>query len=188
MVLATIDGIRISEDYPEGHPYREVPNLTLNLNFAGGVAKIREFVEALPEDRLIDLAGQHDVLAEDENGETLVAPTRDATIKYLTDRLREVFSSIGEDDNGDGSGMRGWRDVGSQTRRVHGQDNKLLFEFETGGMSWGDSPTEAFDVWEYFRDGTGLWDEFTIGETHYDVLKAAGFIGYDDVETVVILK
>lgn len=56
----------------------------------------------------------------------------------------------------------GWRDVDT---RILGP----IYEFRSGGMSWGDSPTDALDIW-------WKWTSDVVSISTFDVLKAVGFI------------
>lgn len=108
-------------------------------------------VEYFDNQGLIPEAKREDQEVEDLTVDVL----NDEFRKVLHDQLKQMQDSI----------EGGWRDV---TSRHYGDACLLL----SGGMSWGDSPTEASELW-WWWDGLEQEDDAFVGVS--DVLTKVGF-------------
>lgn len=138
------------------------------LSWSAGEAKIKEWCFALKQEEMDAYINE---TYDDFEGETLEEQRKELA-ETFSHKLKELKDSLGMADG------RSWRDVGWASFPVAGHDDVVMVEFSTGGMSHGDTPTDAYDVFTYFYEN-GRYDAH--------VLEAVGFLDQGDVTMSVTL-
>lgn len=96
--------------------------------------EIKTFLREYPEDKLFELVGDYWILGLDD----------ESTAKEIRFRIYEAVLEAAEYETRETS-----------TLRMPGMDFEVTI---TGGMSWGDSPTEAFNIIGDLTSFADLWD------------------------------
>jgi len=96
--------------------------------------EIKTFLREYPEDKLFELVGDYWILGLDD----------ESTAKEIRFRIYEAVLQAAEYDTRETSYLR-----------MPGMDFEATI---TGGMSWGDSPTEAFNIIGDLTNFADLWD------------------------------
>lgn len=157
-------------DPPTPERQYAIHNFDRTLSWPAGEQKIRDYTAAMTQEQMDDYINQ---TYDDFEGETLEEQRKELEEAWLK-QLAELRECLGMDPGNRGS----WRDVGWSQYPVTGHEGVVCVEFSTGGMSHGDTPTDAYDLFTFFYDN---------GRYESGVIKAVGFLDGDDVSMSVTL-
>lgn len=159
--IAMIDPPNDERPYP-------IHDFSRTLSWPAGEARIKEYTAAMTQEQIDAYVNES---YDDLEGETVEEQRAEIMEAWLS-KLAELQDCLGMKDG------RSWRDVGWSQYDVTGHPEVKCVEFSTGGMSHGDTPTEAYDLFTYFYDN---------GRYESGVIKAVGFLDGDDVTMSVTL-